>query len=90
LTSQHITKPLANFDLEGEGVVHVSILARRSAQFLFTPQDEKIKSGFSVVLGGWANATNSRSVLRYCSNLLVNNAYAGQCDDLVAMVIYDI
>jgi hypothetical protein len=87
LTISHLIKPLASFDREG--VVHVSILARHSAQFLFTPQDERIESGFLVVLGGWANATSSRSAIGYCFNLADKTTYAGlgQCAYLTTMVI---
>jgi hypothetical protein len=86
LKSPHLIKPLASFDLEG--VIHVSILARHSAQILFTPQDERIESEFLLMLGGWPNATSSRSALRYCSKSVDKTTYAerGQCAYLTTMV----
>jgi hypothetical protein len=74
-------------DVGYRGVIHVSILAHHGAQILFTPQMRS--ETFSVVLGGWANATYSRSVLRVCpSNTFARQVFGNhdRCTYLDTMV----
>jgi hypothetical protein len=85
INSDYETEKLLELDSQPKGLLHVSILAHDSAQIVFT-QDKDFKSGYIVVLGGWANTTYSMSVIRYCPHLTQHN-YPVNCTNYAEKVI---
>jgi hypothetical protein len=85
INSDYKTEKLLELDSQPKGLLHVSILAHDSAQIVFT-HDEEFKSGYVVVLGGWANTTYSMSIKRYCPRI-TQHTYTQDCTNYAEKVI---
>jgi hypothetical protein len=68
IDKDYTTKELHNLNGSLNGSFYISILAHDSAHIIFS-QEENFGSGYMAALGGWANSTYSRSIIRYCNNI---------------------